>query len=68
MSSNNEADEINANSEQRTLFSGISRKLIELGYGKNGKIIEYETLKKFKNYKNEDLIFNLTLRRWEKFR
>ena len=65
MSSNNEADEINANSEQRTLISDILRELVELGYGKNGKIIDYETLKKLKNYKNKDVIFNLTFTKKE---
>ena len=65
MSSNNKADEINANSEQRTLISDILRELVELGYGKNGKIIDYETLKKLKNYKNEDVIFNLTFTKEE---
>lgn len=60
MSSNNETEELNVNSEQSTLISDILRELVELGYGKNEKIIDYETLKKLKNYKNEDVIFNLT--------
>ena len=36
------------------------RELVELGYGKNDKMIDHETLKKLKYYKNEDVIFNLT--------
>jgi len=60
MSSYNETDEVNVNSEQRILISDILWELVELGYGKNGKIIDYETLKKLKNYKNEEVIFNLT--------
>jgi len=65
ISSNYEPDEVNVNSEQRALISGILIELVELGYGKNGKIIDYETLKKLKNYKNEDVIFNLTFTKEE---
>ena len=38
-------DEVNANSEQRTLISDFLRELVELGYGKNGKIRDYKILK-----------------------
>ena len=44
-------DEVNVNNKQRSLISDILRELVELGDGKNRKIIEYETLKKLKNYK-----------------
>ena len=60
MSSNKDTEEVNVNTEQRTLISDILRELVELGYGKNDKMIDYETLKKLKYYKNEDVIFNLT--------
>ena len=60
MSSNKDTEEVNVNTEQRTLISDILRELVELGFGKNDKMIDYETLKILKYYKNEDVIFNLT--------
>ena len=41
------------------------RELVQLRYRKNVEIIDYETLKKLKNYKNEDVIFNLTFTKEE---
>ena len=58
--SNNESD-INSNKyEEKCLVSDLLRELIELGYGKNGKVIKINDYKKIKTEFKEDLVFKLT--------
>jgi len=58
--SNNKSD-INSNKyEEKCLVSDLLRELIELGYGKNGKVIKLNDYKKIKDEFKEDLAFKLT--------
>ena len=45
----------------KTNLSDILLELINLGYGKNLKVLNYNVIKKFKNIKNENEIFPLLL-------
>ena len=42
------------------MVSDLLRELIELGYGKNGKVIKINDYKKIKTEFKEDLVFKLT--------
>lgn len=45
---------------EKTLISDLLREIISLGYGKNGKIITLNELKKLKKLYSEDKVFNFT--------
>ena len=57
--SNNEND-INIRYNEKTLISDLLRELVDLGYGKNGKIIKMSDYKKIKTEFNENSVFSLT--------
>ena len=45
---------------EKTLISDLLREIISLGYGKSGKIITLNELKKLKKLYSEDKVFNFT--------
>ena len=57
--SNNE-NEKNIKYTEKTLISDLLRELVELGVGKNGKIINMSDYKKIKTEFNENIAFSLT--------
>ena len=51
--------------EEKTLISDILKELIDIGYGKNNKLIKRGYLKKFKSIHKLDDIYKLTFENLE---
>ena len=56
----NHESENNSKYVEKCLVTSLLRELVELGYGKNGKLITLNEFKKLKTDFKEDLVFKLT--------